>query len=413
MALPFYNQGDQDIYAGGDHFIPQEQYRLNYTPSQSLASTIGNTGGVTGAQAANPYIWPPQGGGGGGGFSNTNKYGLDMSTMKTISSGKYAEKGGPGNMYGGDYVKTDRKIAQDEHGNWKDVDTNQNPYHANIGFKGMIGTVMDKVMGKKNIPGVPDDGSWTGAEWDEEFDPTIAGKKLNTIQRWKAKKEFVAQQEKAAADKVIADQAIAGAGAAGQRRPGKGGSHMSRSVDQGGLGITSQQAQDVSDANAAAGMSGWGLAQGGRIGMAKGKIPIPRAKTKMGFLDKLFMGIGGLSPYFGKARLHQSMSRATESGKAARAAQRANMIAKYGKGAMRVGRFAGLMNPWTAAPIALLAGAQYGVGKAFDPYRDETGKIGAEGHAQLASAARAREALMAQRNAARQNRRDGGLAGIL
>ena len=131
------------------------------------------------------------------------------------------------------------------------------------------------------------------------------------------------------------------------------------------------------------------------------KIPLPRAKTQMGFLDKLFMGIGGLSPYFGKARLHQSMSKATESGRAARAAQRAAMIAKYGKGAMRVGRFAGLMNPWSAIPVGLLAGAQYGVGKAFDPYRDETGKIGAEGHAELARAARAREALMAQRNEAR------------
>ena len=134
--------------------------------------------------------------------------------------------------------------------------------------------------------------------------------------------------------------------------------------------------------------------------MAK-KIPVPRAKTQMGFLDKLFMGIGGLSPYFGKARLHQSMSKATESGRAARAAQRAAMIAKYGKGAMRVGRFAGLMNPWSAIPVGLLAGAQYSVGKAFDPYRDETGKIGAEGHAELARAARAREALMAQRNEAR------------
>ena len=67
MALPgFYNQGDQDIYAGGEHFIPQEQYRLNYTPSTTLASTVGNTGGVTSTQAAVPYIWPPQGGGGGG-----------------------------------------------------------------------------------------------------------------------------------------------------------------------------------------------------------------------------------------------------------------------------------------------------------------------------------------------------------
>lgn len=135
--------------------------------------------------------------------------------------------------------------------------------------------------------------------------------------------------------------------------------------------------------------------------MAK-KVTLPRAKTKMGFLDKLFMGIGGLSPYFGQARLHQSMSKATESGKAARAAQRAAMIAKYGKGAMRVGRFAGLMNPWTAVPVALMSLAQYSVGKGLEPYRDETGKIGAEGHARLLRERFARQDLATKIRAAKE-----------
>ena len=147
--------------------------------------------------------------------------------------------------------------------------------------------------------------------------------------------------------------------------------------------------------------------------MAK-KIPrIPKPRAKMSWIDKLYAGIAGLSPFVGKERLYKSMSKATESGRAARAAQRANMIAKYGKGAMRVGRVAGIMNPWAAVPFALGYGAKYAVGKAFDPYRDETGRIGAEGHAQLASAARAREALMAARNAARQNQNAGGIARLL
>ena len=30
--VAFYNQGDQAIYSGGQHFIPQEQYRLGYKP---------------------------------------------------------------------------------------------------------------------------------------------------------------------------------------------------------------------------------------------------------------------------------------------------------------------------------------------------------------------------------------------
>ena len=166
--------------------------------------------------------------------------------------------------------------------------------------------------------------------------------------------------------------------------------------------------------------------------MAK-KIPIPRAKTKMGFLDKLFSGIGGLSAVINHPNLRRSIQGTTPSGQRAAAA----MLRKYGKWGTRG---MGLLNPYTAVPYALLAGAQYGVGKAFDPYRDETGKIGTEGHARLAMAARAREQglrkedmdlepfLRAQQELelnrptyaqlresflARQNQNAGGLAGLL
>ena len=163
--------------------------------------------------------------------------------------------------------------------------------------------------------------------------------------------------------------------------------------------------------------------------MAK-KIPRPKVKAKkMHWLDKLFMGIGGLSPYFGKARLHQSMSKATESGRAARAAQRADMIRRYGKGAMRVGRFAGLMNPWTAIPLALTYGAQHAVGSALEPYKNQdvenTGwifdnrGISAAGNERLLQERLAREELMTARNAARGQANvtgmfdEGGIARLL
>ena len=71
--------------------------------------------------------------------------------------------------------------------------------------------------------------------------------------------------QEAEAQAQAAANAAANAAAAGQRRAGRGGSHMSRSVSQGGLGISRAQAQSVSDANRAAGMSGWGLARGGLI----------------------------------------------------------------------------------------------------------------------------------------------------
>ena len=77
-------------------------------------------------------------------------------------------------------------------------------------------------------------------------------------------KNIEAKTAAEAAAKAKADAAAkANAAAASQRREGKGGTHMSRSRDQGGLGISQSQAQSISDANRAAGMSGWGLADGG------------------------------------------------------------------------------------------------------------------------------------------------------
>ena len=275
MAIPFYNQGDQDIYASCDKFIPQERYRLGYTHPPSATQEAG-AAGITNTNVAQPFIWPPQGGGGGGGggFSNTNKYGLDLDTMKTVSQGKYVEKGGPANMYGGNYVKTDRDIAQTEGGIWKDVKTGQNVYHANLPqIKGVAGTIMDFITGKKKNRDIYE-GTWTGAEWDDEFDPTIADKQLNTYQRWKAKKAFKAEQAKAAADKVAEQQAAVKASGAdvGHYDPGAGGaSHLTRGRDQGGLGLTQSQAESVSQANKDAGYSSWGgLAEGGRIGYRNG-----------------------------------------------------------------------------------------------------------------------------------------------
>ena len=131
------------------------------------------------------------------------------------------------------------------------------------------------------------------------------------------------------------------------------------------------------------------------------KIPVPRARTKMSLSDKIWAGLAGLSP-FGIGRRVD----ATKLGRAGR----------FGLGSLR---FLGLTNPWLMAPAALTGLAKYGVGKAFDPYRDETGRIGTEGHAQLASAARAREALMAARNAARGQENvtgmfyEGGIARLL
>ena len=132
--------------------------------------------------------------------------------------------------------------------------------------------------------------------------------------------------------------------------------------------------------------------------MAK-KIPIPKVKSKkMGWSDKLWAGIAGLSPFANRAALHQSMTSQTAAGRAAQAAQ-LKRLAKYGNWGSKAARWSGLMNPWTSVPIAGTFLAKHLVGKAFDPYMDpdsegglfHSGKISTEGHARLAMEARARE----------------------
>ena len=56
----FYNQADQDIYTGGDHFIPQEQYRLgNFNVAPPSIANAPNTGGITNTNVSMPYMGYP------------------------------------------------------------------------------------------------------------------------------------------------------------------------------------------------------------------------------------------------------------------------------------------------------------------------------------------------------------------
>ena len=270
MALPFYNQGDQDIYASGDHFIPQEQYRLNYTPSQIQASQIGNSG-ILNTQAANPYYYPQGGGGGGGGFNSTNKFGLNMDTMKTVSQGKYAEKGGPGNMYGGDYIQTDRQIAQDASGNWKDINTNQNVYHGNINVKTPGTMLLDKVFGKKTT-GDPYKDSWYGEDFNKEdeekgfYSKTIGPR--NIIQRWHANKKI--QKEQDLRDEIEAHN-FAAAKEIGATRPQHHGDVSKNRGDHQAQSFRSEKSEGI-DTQGGGMHGGKHYAQGGRISFVEGGI---------------------------------------------------------------------------------------------------------------------------------------------
>jgi len=120
------------------------------------------------------------------------------------------------------------------------------------GFKGWLENIMEQEAEGSTLP----------------HTLTLQGLKLHQQRLMNLRKQIIQQNIKQAeAAKAKADAAVkAKADAApSQRRAGKGGTHMSRSRDQGGLGISQSQAQAVSDANRAAGMSGWGLADGGLI----------------------------------------------------------------------------------------------------------------------------------------------------
>ena len=112
-----------------------------------------------------------------------------------------------------------------------------------------------------------------------ESEDEEAAKKANKMTNLMRKKYTFRQQQikQQEFDKKIAEQQAAAAAAeakaqaardnAGTQRrsDGSGGGNLTRSRDQGGLGLSASQAQSVSAANAAAGMGGWGLADGGRV----------------------------------------------------------------------------------------------------------------------------------------------------
>ena len=140
MALPgFYNQGDQEIYEGGEHFIPQEQYRLGYTAPPSIANTPT---GITNTQAASPYIWPPLMGGTGDNSGLHNVYGYDPNKTKTFSKQVWSKTG-----------PTEGWTTQDVTGYWSPSGWNtakgKNINHAGLEVPTLMGTLMDKWAGIK------------------------------------------------------------------------------------------------------------------------------------------------------------------------------------------------------------------------------------------------------------------------
>ena len=89
--VAFYNQQDQDIYTGGQHYIPQQYYRLNYTPPE----VMGPSPDLSATNVIPPYPLPNQGGGGGGGLGSLGgRFGnLDESDVKWVDENGWGSCG--------------------------------------------------------------------------------------------------------------------------------------------------------------------------------------------------------------------------------------------------------------------------------------------------------------------------------
>jgi hypothetical protein len=87
----FYNQADQDLYAGGLQYLPQEQYRLSLGDNNQvnrLDFNNLNNSGIMSQTTKLPYPYPypmrdDDGGGGGGGINDDKDDEYDPSGRKT------------------------------------------------------------------------------------------------------------------------------------------------------------------------------------------------------------------------------------------------------------------------------------------------------------------------------------------
>ena len=89
----FYNQGDQDIYEGGQFYIPQEQYRLGKFNNTVAPMPMDNTQQVT-QEFGIPYTGAFTNAGGGGGGGLGGRFGnLDLGNTKTFQKRVYNPTG--------------------------------------------------------------------------------------------------------------------------------------------------------------------------------------------------------------------------------------------------------------------------------------------------------------------------------
>jgi hypothetical protein len=274
-TIPYMNwMGNQP---SGSAYDVYQYYLGGGSPGGTSTPTSGGGGGITSL----PWYQQTGGGGNGGQSGLGGRYGnLDLSNTKNFTKNVWSDTTASGQPIGppGQFDWTSKDVTgyyDPTQGNYKTF-AGKNINHLGLTVPSIAAMVFDKDFGKGPKPG-DIEGTFTkgfesGIEkikggWEDEKEKwsKVIGLKKNKAKKEKQIQEYQAAVLLAAQEKEAKEKAEAAAAAAGQRRAGKGGSHMSRSRDQGGLGISASQAQAVSDANRDAGMSGWGLAEGGMV----------------------------------------------------------------------------------------------------------------------------------------------------
>ena len=134
-----------------------------------------------------------------------------------------------------------------------------------------MGTIEKTLANKYNLSDTQIQDVYAGDLKDEDQYDSALFKRLRKLRADQAT-ELATLQGATEGGAQITDGGNQGGNIGGSGNTG-GGYHMSRPTSQGGLGISRQQAQAVSQANKDAGYSSWGgLAQGGRAGYAGGEL---------------------------------------------------------------------------------------------------------------------------------------------
>jgi len=174
--MAFYEGIDEEIYEGGDHYVPMQRFRLNqnYTPTPVTPDIVPTSSTSYGIPTLYPYV---RGEGGDGGYQGGGKWGnLDLSRSKTFTKDVWGEAFGPGKE--GWTSKEITGYYNPDLGQYQTLE-GKNINHLGIEVPTIAGALFDKGFGKGpqigDIKGTFTDGWESGWEnikegWEEEKD---------------------------------------------------------------------------------------------------------------------------------------------------------------------------------------------------------------------------------------------------